>query len=250
MKQNVEFPKKVKHSFIFFQLGLIATMLAVLFVLEFNFELKPKHTSVIEAPPTYMLHVPTDFRVIPESKPIVSKPVAKIPKFKNQINATTKEVPKEKTTPNESAVPSETVNPIESLNPIESPIKSVKPIIAPENTLLNVEELPMFPACKGLSRTEQMKCFEEQMAKEVARNTVYPEGDLEQNKQGRAIISFIIDETGRIVEVKAVQNKYATAAMQKAAEAAVRKVSKLTPAKQGGKQVRIKYTIPVAFRIQ
>ena len=66
MKQNVEFPKKVKHSFIFFQLGLIATMLAVLFVLEFNFELKPKHTSVIEAPPTYMLHVPTDFRVIPE----------------------------------------------------------------------------------------------------------------------------------------------------------------------------------------
>ena len=38
--------------------------------------------------------------------------------------------------------------------------------------------------------------------------------------------------------------------MQKAAEAAVRKVSKLTPAKQGGKPVRIKYTIPVAFRIQ
>ena len=74
--------------------------------------------------------------------------------------------------------------------------------------------------------------------------------NLEQNKQGRAIISFIIDETGRIVEVKAVQNKYATDAMQKAAEAAVRKVSKLTPAKQGGKPVRIKYTIPVAFRIQ
>ena len=42
MKTNVEFPKKVKNSFIYFQIGLIATMLTVLIVLEFNFESQPK----------------------------------------------------------------------------------------------------------------------------------------------------------------------------------------------------------------
>ena len=57
-------------------------------------------------------------------------------------------------------------------------------------------------------------------------------------------------EWQKIIEVKAVDNKSATKEMQKAAELAVRKVAKLIPAKQGGKPVRIKYSIPVTFRIQ
>ena len=40
MKTNVDFPKRAKNSFIYFQVGLIATMLVVLFILEFNFENK------------------------------------------------------------------------------------------------------------------------------------------------------------------------------------------------------------------
>ena len=38
MKANVDFPKRAKNSFIYFQVGLIATMLVVLFILEFNFK--------------------------------------------------------------------------------------------------------------------------------------------------------------------------------------------------------------------
>lgn len=247
MKPNVEFPKKVKNSFIFFQLGLIATMLVVLFALEFNFELKPKKNFTVEMTPQFTIQIPTDFRVIPESKPLVDKPLVAAPKFKNLFKATKNDVPEEKLTPVETAAPVEAVN---SDKPVtDTPIKEVIPVKAVEPTMFNVEELPMFPACKGLDRNEQMKCFEEQMAKTVAKNTVYPEGDLEVGKQGRALISFVIDETGKIVDVKAINNKFATLEMQKAAELAVRKVSKLTPAKQGGKPVRVKYTIPVTFRV-
>ena len=246
MKPNVEFPKKVKNSFIFFQLGLIATMLIVLFALEFNFELKPRQVITVEASPPFTIQIPTYFRVIPESKPLADKPVV-APKFKNQFKATTKDVPKEKVTPVETKTPTEVVTPIEST--VESPIKEVIPAKAPELNLFNVEELPMFSACKGAARADQVKCFEEQMAKAVAKNTVYPESDLEVGKQGRALVSFIIDETGKIVDVKAINNEFGTAEMRKAAELAVRKVQKLTPAKQGGKPVRIKYIIPVSFRI-
>ena len=248
MKPNVEFPKKVKNSFIFFQLGLIATMLVVLFVLEFNFELKPKQQVAIEATPTFTLELPTDFRIIPQSKPLAVKPAVTTPKFKDIFKPTTKEVPKDKATPVENATPVETDSPKNTAT--ENPITELPPVTPFEGTVFNVEELPMFPACKGLSRNQQMKCFEEQMSKAVAKNTVYPEADLETGKQGRALITFIIDETGRIVEVKAVDNKSATKEMQKAAELAVRKVMKLIPAKQGGKPVRIKYSIPVSFRIQ
>ena len=248
MKPNVDFPKKEKNSFIFFQLGLIATMLAVLFVLEFNFELKSKKAVVPETITTIDISVPTNFKIIPKMNPIAeNKPNAQ-PKFTNQFKETTKEVPKDKVKPVDNTPKDLDTNaPKEPVS--ENPIKEV-PSTKPETpTVLNVEELPMFPACRGLSRNEQLKCFEEQMSKAVAKNAEYPEIDRENGKQGRALISFIIDENGKIIDVKALDNKNATPEMKIAAEKAVRKVSKLTPAKQGGKPVRIKYVIPVSFRL-
>lgn len=248
MKPNVDFPKKAKNSFIFFQIGLIATMLVVLFVLEFNFELKSKKAVVPETITTIDISVPTNFKIIPKMNPIAeNKPNAQ-PKFTNQFKETTKEVPKDKVKPVDNTPKDlDTNTPKESVN--ENPIKEV-PSTKPETpTVLNVEELPMFPACRGLSRNEQLKCFEEQMSKAVAKNAEYPEIDRENGKQGRALISFIIDENGKIIDVKALDNKNATPEMKIAAEKAVRKVSKLTPAKQGGKPVRIKYVIPVSFRL-
>ena len=248
MKPNVDFPKKAKNSFIFFQIGLIATMLVVLFVLEFNFELKSKKAVVPETITTIDISVPTNFKIIPKMNPIAeNKPNAQ-PKFTNQFKETTKEVPKDKVKPVDNTPKDLDTNaPKEPVN--ENPIKEV-PSTKPETpTVLNVEELPMFPACRGLSRNEQLKCFEEQMSKAVAKNAEYPEIDRENGKQGRALISFIIDENGKIIDVKALDNKNATPEMKIAAEKAVRKVSKLTPAKQGGKPVRIKYVIPVSFRL-
>ena len=248
MKPNVDFPKKAKNSFIFFQIGLIATMLVVLFVLEFNFELKSKKAVVPETITTIDISVPTNFKIIPKMNPIAeNKPNAQ-PKFTNQFKETTKEVPKDKVKPVDNTPKDLDTNaPKEPVS--ENPIKEV-PSTKPETpTVLNVEELPMFPACRGLSRNEQLKCFEEQMSKAVAENAEYPEIDRENGKQGRALISFIIDENGEIIDVKALDNKNATPEMKIAAEKAVRKVSKLTPAKQGGKPVRIKYIIPVSFRL-
>lgn len=248
MKPNVDFPKKAKNSFIFFQIGLIATMLVVLFVLEFNFELKSKKAVVPETIITIDISVPTNFKIIPKMNPIAeNKPNAQ-PKFTNQFKETTKEVPKDKVKPVDNTPKDLDTNaPKEPVS--ENPIKEV-PSTKPETpTVLNVEELPMFSACRGLSRSEQLKCFEEQMSKAVAKNAEYPEIDRENGKQGRALISFIIDENGKIIDVKALDNKNATPEMKIAAEKAVRKVSKLTPAKQGGKPVRIKYVIPVSFRL-
>jgi protein TonB len=249
MKTNVELSNKAKNSFIYFQLGLIASMLAVLFVLESNFEMQPKKEGKTEKPETYEFSEPISYRIIPQTKAIAeTKPLKSQPQFTNQIKETNKEVPKDiekpiETTPTEP----ETQTPNQPQTPAPS---EVFPPKKTETTVLNVEQLPMFPACKGLKREEQLKCFEEQMRKAVAKNLVYPEDDFENRKQGRALVSFVIDEKGKIVEVKAEDNKNATPEMQKAAERAVKLVSKLTPAKQGDEPVRVKYTIPVAFRMQ
>ena len=145
MKPNVDFPKKAKNSFIFFQIGLIATMLVVLFVLEFNFELKSKKAVVPETITTIDISVPTNFKIIPKMNPIAeNKPNAQ-PKFTNQFKETTKEVPKDKVKPVDNTPKDLDTNaPKEPVS--ENPIKEV-PSTKPETpTVLNVEELPMFPA--------------------------------------------------------------------------------------------------------
>lgn len=225
-------------------------MLTVLFVLELNFESTSKKAAIPETIKTVEISEPATFKIIRESQPIAASKLVKVqPQFINQIQATTSEVPDEIIKPIETA-PSTNLTDNAAATP--SQVASPQSVIEKTTTIAspyNVEELPMFPACKGLSRAEQLKCFEEQMRKKVAQNLVYPDSDYQNGKQGRTFISFVIDEKGKIVEVKAENNKNATPEMQKAAENAVRRVSKLTPAKQGGEPVRVKYTIPVTFRI-
>ncbi len=251
MKANVDFPKRVKNSFIYFQVGLIATMLVVLFILEFNFENKNKvvtdnSTIEIYPEPTFV------YNPVPVTKPqtIKNPTVTKAPKVAHVFKPT-KEEPKK----GEDKAPIATQD-----NPTDSPKTDTTPTDAPketgsddgpkEFTPFSVEQLPMFEACKGVSRSEQKDCFDEQMAKAIAKHLVYPDSDLENGTQGVALVEFIIDENGVITNVKALDNKRATVTMQNAAEKAVKRIPKLIPAMHGKKPVKIKYSIPVGFRMK
>ncbi|WP_445714824.1 energy transducer TonB [Flavobacterium sp.] len=252
MRPNVDFQKKAKNSFIYFQVGLIATMLIVLFVLEFNFKDSAKFVS----PPftTEPIQEPIFvYNPAPATKPqVLNKPVAtKITKvvhvFKPTKEEPVKEDPKTSVETQDNTNNTTTVETTSTSN--EGKVD--KPIEGPTDySPFSVEQLPMFPACKGLSRAEQKACFDEQLARVIVKHLVYPEDDLEDGKQGVAQVEFIIDENGVITNVVALNNKRATSEMQKAAEKAVKRIPKLIPAKQGSKSVRIKYSIPVVFKIR
>ncbi len=250
MKANVDFPKKVKNSFIYFQIGLIAIMLVVLFILEFNFEDKKQTFTYnpveeIFSEPTFV------YNPAPVTKPqTITKPtVAKVPKVAHVFKATKDEPKKE-----EDKTPLATQD-----NPADNPKTDTTPTDNPKDnggettvtpTVFSVEQLPMFEACEGLSRAAQKDCFDEQMAKAIAKHLVYPDSDLENGRQGVALVEFVIDENGAITNVKALDNKRATVTMQRAAERAVKKIPKLSPAMHGKKPVKIKYSIPVGFRLK
>ncbi|MQP25327.1 TonB family protein [Flavobacterium sp. LMO8] len=250
MKANVDFPKRAKNSFIYFQVGLIATMVVVLFILEFSFENKNKvitdnHTIEIYPEPTFV------YNPAPATKPVeTTKPVVvKVPKVAHVFKATKDEPKKE-----EDKTPLATQD-----NPADNPKTDTTPTDNPKDnggeitvtpTVFSVEQLPMFEACKGLSRAAQKECFDEQMAKAIAKHLVYPDSDLENGRQGVALVEFVIDESGAITNVKALDNKRATVTMQRAAEKAVKRIPKLSPAMHGKKPVKIKYSIPVGFRMK
>lgn len=252
MKANVDFPKRTKNSFIYFQVGLIATMVVVLFVLEFNFQNKKRvvtDNSKIEitSEPTFV------YNPAPVAKPLESrKPiVVKVPKVVNAFKSTKQEVKKEdNTTPIATQDNQGENNTTSASTSTDDPKGTVTEEEPKEFTPFSVDNLPMFDACKGLSRAAQKECFDEQMAKAITKHLIYPESDLENGRQGVALVEFVIDEKGMITNVKALDNNRATAAMQKAAEKAVKRVPRLIPAMHGKTPVRIKYSIPVGFRMK
>lgn len=253
MRKDVNLKSRVKNSTIYFQLGLIATMLVVLFVLEIQFKQDVKQPEVFVFTPGDDVLI-ADYTIIerkevvkPQTK--VEKPVTKIPKEIENIEIKEGEVEQKETelksennTSTENTENTESNNNSENKTPVNPPNKDVN--------IFNVEQLPMFPECKGLSRSKQKACFDSQLMKAIVRNLNYPDEDLRNGKQGTALIEFIIDEKGNIVNVKALDNKRATENMQEAAKKAVKKLPRLIPAKQGNDNVRIKYTIPISFRIQ
>ena len=252
MKANVDFPNRAKNSFIYFQIGLIATMVVVLFILEFNFENKEekftyKPVDEISQEATFV------YNPAPVTKPqTATKPVVvKVPKIAHVFKPTKEEPKKEEDkTPLATQDNPADNQPKTDATPIDNPKDNGNGGVKEVPNVFSVEQLPMFEACKGVSRSEQKACFDEQLAKAVVKHLAYPESDLEEGKQGIAQVEFVIDENGAITNVKALDNKRATIEMQKAAEKAVKRIPKLIPAKQGDKAVKIKYSIPVVFKIR
>lgn len=224
-------------------------MVVTLFVLEYKFEHKEKNDPCVF---TGAIVEESVFRynpIVPETNPIarIEKSVVKVNKtshvFKkvenNQIvKPTTNVVEVENNTTN-------TTTEVQNTTPTENPVKNEdKP------TIFSVEQLPMFEACKGIPRSEQKECFDSQLAKAISRNLTYPASDYENGKQGTALVEFVIDENGNITNVASVDNKRATYEMRMAAEKAIKKIPRIIPAKQGKESVKIKYIIPVSFKIK
>lgn len=98
-----------------------------------------------------------------------------------------------------------------------------------------VEEMPQFPG----GAVELMKFLSETVK--------YPEAAEEKGTQGRVIATFIVEKDGSISGAKVV--KGVSEELDAEALRVVNAMPKWTPGKQSGKTVRVKYTIPITFRL-
>jgi len=108
-----------------------------------------------------------------------------------------------------------------------------------EDVLLNiVEQMPEFPGgIDGL-----IKFLSENIQHPVEART---KGNI---KQGRVLVQFVIDETGKVVDVKIIES--VSPALDKEAVRVVESMPNWTPGTQRGKNVRVKFTLPINFRVR
>lgn len=80
-------------------------------------------------------------------------------------------------------------------------------------------------------------------------NTIqYPVVAEKNGVQGRVIVTFVVERDGSITDVKVV--KSVAPSLDREAVRVVSSMPKWTPGKQKGDAVRVKYTMPVTFRLQ
>ena len=82
----------------------------------------------------------------------------------------------------------------------------------------------------------------------ISNSTRYPKVAEANGIQGRVTVQFVVEKDGSISGVRTM--KSAEPSLDHEAERIVRSMPKWNPGKSNGSPVRVKYFVPVVFRLQ
>lgn len=119
------------------------------------------------------------------------------------------------------------------------PVRSV-PLNIPQPVNRNrvydvVEQMPSFPG--GISGLRTY----------LNQNIRYPAVAQENCVQGRVVVSFVVGKDGHISDVTVLRS--VDPSLDKEAIRVIRNMPRWSPGKQGGEPVRVRYNVPVSFRL-
>lgn len=106
-----------------------------------------------------------------------------------------------------------------------------------ENTVFEyVEQMPSFPGGDAA------------LMRYLSKNIKYPPLAEENGIQGRVICSFVVERDGSVSDIRIKRS--VDPSLDKEAMRVVSAMPKWIPGRQNGQMVRVKYTLPVTFRLQ
>ena len=234
-----------KNSTLYFQVGLILSLLAAYALFEMQFERVKREISldqIIDEP-----EVVANVFLIEEE---ISKQEQKIEQSTKKVIIKEPIVVKDKV-----------VIPINTDSFITEPVLANGPIIDPDNfggleekpedktySVIGVEQVPIFPGCEGLkTNTERIECMSIKINKLVKRSfDTDVIADLGLSGVQRIYVNFTIDEKGNITEIKA---RHTHKSVQKEALKVAHKIPKMEPGKQSDHNVKVMYSLPITVKV-
>ena len=121
---------------------------------------------------------------------------------------------------------------------IQAPVEEIVEEEVEDVIFVVVETMPEFPG------------GQQALFKYLNDNLKYPVIAQENGIQGTVTCQFTVNKDGSIVDVVAVRNSSGDPSLEKEAIRVVKSMPKWNPGKQRGQAVRVKYTLPVKFRLQ
>ena len=215
-KANLE-----KKRGLFFQLGLIISFSLLLFAFEWG-------TARNNTKVNYQLAgIDLETEIIPitrrkDLKPPIPKEYVKFEIIKDN------EEPKK-----EIEIISVDIDPDEGYRIPEIEVDIEKPDLGDPVIWRITEVSPKFPGgMKGLQHV-------------LAKNTKYPNIAIENDMQGKVYVRFVINEKGEVEDAYVIRSVYPI--LDKEALRVVRSLQNWEPGKQGGKPVKVWFTVPITF---
>ncbi|MGN1217811.1 MAG: TonB family protein [Phocaeicola sp.] len=105
-----------------------------------------------------------------------------------------------------------------------------------EEAFMVVEQMPEFPG--GI---QELMSF-------LSKNIKYPASAMKNNIQGRVIVQFVVEKDGTPTEFNVIRSVDPT--LDAEALRVMKEMPKWKPGMQKGQAVRVKYTVPVSFKLQ
>lgn len=108
--------------------------------------------------------------------------------------------------------------------------------VAKDEVFMVAEQMPEFPG--GMK----------ELLKFLQNNLKYPENAMKNNVQGRVIVQFVVEKDGTLTEFKVARS--VDLDLDAEALRVLQIMPKWKPGMQRGKIVRVKFTVPVSFKLQ
>ena len=117
----------------------------------------------------------------------------------------------------------------------------IPPVVETEEVVedvihVSVEVMPEFPG-----GTEALLSF-------IKGNLKYPQKAIDEQTEGRVIVQFVIDKTGKVSSPEVIRG--VTSELDQAALDIVSALPDWKPGEQDGQKVNVKYTLPVVFKLK
>lgn len=201
-------------------------VLALVFVV---FEYTSREEQEVFVNDDVVVEVTLDY--VPPSKPIEPQPLPQ-PKSKKVAEKIEIIEEEEEVDVEETLVVEET----EVVDVVSNDVVYVEPEVVEEPILNVVENMPEFPG--GM----------QELMKYLQKNINYPRVSRDNGSQGKVIVNFVVETDGSITDVQVLKSS-GDPLLDKEAIRVVEAMPKWKPGNQAGKAVRVRFTLPVQFRL-
>lgn len=216
--------KNERMRFVYFQLGLLISFSLTFLAFEWT-----TYYSVKKLPGTKVIDEVIE-TILPPVNPEVEKPIVKTePTISKNVDVIiiVDKVP-EKPSEKQKEEPYEAPKFDEKWAPVEPIVIDPDPIDFPD-------EMPQFEG------------GESEMFRYLSKNMKYPKVDLQLERQGTVFVEFVVGKNGEITEVKILRGVSET--IDAEAIRVIQSMPNWLPGKQKGRAVKVRYKMPLTFKI-
>lgn len=127
--------------------------------------------------------------------------------------------------------------PVDTTDFIDDPIVDINPgVVIIDEPFIIVEKMPEFPG------------GEEKLYEYLGKNIKFTPCAISSGVQGKVYVQFIVEKDGSITDI--VIPRGLTCGLDEIAKKAVKNMPNWSPGEQRGQKVRVKYTLPVHFKLK